>query len=302
MISRWWRLAPVFCLCTCLSVASGFLLHRGDALHLASNLAWWARQVLIVGSNGAGTDLPPTWSLDVEMQFYLVAPLLITLFGRIGPFSRCLTAALACGWFGFFLFRGGNFQLAHLSLFVGFFLIGVTVQMGEWKPPRPMAIGSLLIFFGITLVLAIFPATQRGVWKAGLDTAPSPFAVSLWWIIGAGVVIPFLAWNVAQESPRFDRFLGNLAYPLYLFHWIPREWYYHFSLRSDPAWRQCALLALNFLAAAAGAVIILLFVDQPSERLREGWVASRKKNPRVPVREGLAQASLCPAPRKGKKT
>jgi hypothetical protein len=33
---------------------------------------------------------------------------------------------------------------------------------------------------------------------------------------------------------------------------------------------QCALLAMNFLAAAAGAVIILLLVDQPSERLREG--------------------------------
>jgi peptidoglycan/LPS O-acetylase OafA/YrhL len=126
------------------------------------------------------------------------------------------------------------------------------------------------------LVLAIFPATQRGVWKAGLDPAQSPFAVSLWWIIGAGLVVPFLAWNVAQESPRSDRFLGNLAYPLYLFHWIPREWYYHLSLRSDPAWRQCALLAVNLLAAAAGAIIILLLVDQPSERLREGWVSSRK--------------------------
>jgi hypothetical protein len=35
---------------------------------------------------------------------------------------------------------------------------------------------------------------------------------------------------------------------------------------------------MNFLAAAAGAAIILLLVDQPSERLRAGWVASRKKN------------------------
>jgi peptidoglycan/LPS O-acetylase OafA/YrhL len=142
-------------------------------------------------------------------------------------------------------------------------------------------------------VLAIFPATQRGVWKAGLDPAQSPFAVSLWLVwtfpfpwrqLPTSTLIafcrllphPFLAWNVAQESPRSDRFLGNLAYPLYLFHWIPREWYYHLSLRSDPAWRQCALLAVNLLAAAAGAIIILLLVDQPSERLREGWVSSRK--------------------------
>jgi peptidoglycan/LPS O-acetylase OafA/YrhL len=278
MVSRWWRLAPVFLLCTGLSVGSSFLLNGSSALRLAGNLVWWFRQLLIAGANGAGTDLPPTWSLDVEMQFYLFAPLLITLFGRTRSFLRWLMTALACGWFGLFLFRGGNFQLAHLSLFVGFFLIGVGLQMDQWKPSRTMAILSLLTFFGITLILAVFPPTQRGVWRAGLDIAQLPFGVSLWWIIGAGVIVPFLAWNVTQESPRFDRFLGNLAYPLYLFHWIPREWYYHFSLRSDSMLKQCTFLAINFLVAVAGAVIILILVDQPSERLREAWVASRKKS------------------------
>jgi len=283
MVSRWWRLAPVFLVCTALSVACSSLLYGGNALQGPSRLAWWLRQLLIAGSNGAGTDLPPSWSLDVEMQFYLVAPLLITLFGRIGPFFRCLTAAAACGWFVLYILRGGNVQLAHLTLFVGFFLVGVAVQIGRWKPSRAMAIGSLLIFFGITFVLAICPQTQHGIWRAGLDAAPAPdsfagIAASIWWIIGAGMTVPFLAWNVSQDSSRFDRFLGNLAYPLYLFHWIPREWYYHFSLRSDPTWKQYSLLAMNFLAAAAGAVIILLLVDQPSERLRAGWVASRKKN------------------------
>jgi peptidoglycan/LPS O-acetylase OafA/YrhL len=277
MVSRWWRLAPVFLFCTALSIVSRFLLNGSSALQLANNYGWWLRELLIAGSNEAGTDLPPSWSLDVEMQFYLFAPLLITLFGRIGHFFRWLTAAAACGWFGLFLFRGGNFQLAHLSLFAGFFLVGVTLEMAQWKPNRATAIGSLLIFFGVTLALAVSPSTQRGVWRAGLDIAPVSFAVSLWWIIGAVVVVPFLAWNVSQDSPRFDRFLGNLAYPLYLFHWMPREWYYHFSLRSDPLAKQCAFLAINFVVAAAGAVIILLLVDQPSERLREAWVSSRQK-------------------------
>jgi peptidoglycan/LPS O-acetylase OafA/YrhL len=278
IVSRWWRLAPVFLLCTALSVSSEFLLKGGSMPKFTSNFGWWLRQLLIAGSNGVGTDLPPSWSLDVEMQFYLFAPLLVTLFGKIGPFFRWPMAAMAAGWFAVYLFRGGNFQLAHLSLFVGFFLVGVSVQMGQWRPSRMMAVGSMWIFVGITLVLDVCPYTQRGVWRAGLDTATSPFAVNLWWIVGAGVVVPFLAWNVAQASSRLDRFLGNLAYPLYLFHWMPREWYYHLSLRSDPIWRQCTLLAVNFLAAVVGAIIILLLVDHPSERLREAWVASRKRN------------------------
>jgi peptidoglycan/LPS O-acetylase OafA/YrhL len=245
-------------------------------LDLGFSGCFWPR------SNGVGTDLPPSWSLDVEMQFYLVAPLLITFFGRLGPLLRCLIAAAACGWFDLHILRGGNVQLASLTLFVGFFLIGVTVQLSQWKSSRTMAIGSLLIFFVITALLAIWPQTRHGVWRAGLDTAPIPddfsgVVTGVWWIVGAAMVAPFLAWNVAQKSPRFDRFLSNLAYPLYLFHWIPRDWYYHFSQRSDPVWRQGLFLAMNFFAAALGAVILLLIVDQPSERLRAAWVASRKK-------------------------
>src|ERR1700693_4149463 len=283
MVSRWWRLAPVFLICTVLSVASSFFLGLGDAgaLQRASNPIWWVRQLLIAGSNQVGTDLPPTWSLDVEMQFYLVAPFLIALFERIRPFFRWMIIAAASGWLIFFTLRGGNVQLAHLTLFVGFFLTGVTIEMCEWKPSPTTAMASLIFFFGITLILAVCPQTRSGVWRAGLapvpttDTFPS-FAVNLWWILGSGAVIPFVTWNVAQNSPRLDRLLGTLAYPLYLFHWIPRDWYYHFSQRSDPVWRQGALLTINFFAASAGAVIILLLVDQPLDRLRTRWVASRK--------------------------
>jgi peptidoglycan/LPS O-acetylase OafA/YrhL len=284
MVSRWWRLAPVFLLCTALSVVSSFLLNGSSALQMAGSLGWWLREFLIAGANGAGTELPPSWSLDVEMQFYLVAPLLITVFGRIGPFFRWLTAGAACGWCSVFLFRGGNVQPAHLSLFVGFFLMGVTLQIAQWKPSRATATGSLLVFLGITLIMALSSETQCGVWKVGVDPAQSPLVVNLWWIVGAGVILPFLAWNVSQDSAPFDRLLGNLAYPLYLFHWIPREWYHRFSLRADPVWKQCTLLGINFLAAGAGAIVILLLVDRPSERFREAWVASRKK---IKGREGL---------------
>jgi peptidoglycan/LPS O-acetylase OafA/YrhL len=120
MVSRWWRLAPIFLVCTALSVVSSFFLQGGDSLHGGNGPAWWLRQLLVAGSNGVGTDLPPSWSLDVEMQFYLVAPQLITFFGRIGPLLRCLIAAAACGWFALHIFRGGNVQLASLTLFVGF--------------------------------------------------------------------------------------------------------------------------------------------------------------------------------------
>jgi peptidoglycan/LPS O-acetylase OafA/YrhL len=282
IVSRWWRLVPLFLVCTALSVISNSLLSGADSLPGGHGAAWWLRQLPIAGSSGVGTDLPPGWSLDVEMQFYLVAPLLITIFGQIGPLLRCLIVTAACGWLARHILRGGDIQLATLPLFVGFFLIGVAMQWGQWKSSRTMGNGSLLIVFAITALLAIWPQTRRGVWRAGADIALTAedfagFVTGVWWIVGAAMVVPFLAWNVAQKSSRFDRFLSNLAYPVYLFHWIPREWYYHFSLRNGPVWKQCLLLAMNFFAVAVGAMILLLVVDQPSERLRAAWVSSRKK-------------------------
>jgi peptidoglycan/LPS O-acetylase OafA/YrhL len=170
-------------------------------------------------------------------------------------------------------------------LFTGFFLVGITLEMADWKPSRTTAYGSLLI--GINLVLAIIPDKRGFVWRTDSEAIPTSADLlfsafgRLWMVIGAGIVIPFLAWNVSRQSSRFDRLLGNLAYPLYLFHWIPREWYYHFSLSSDPTWKQCALLAINFFSAGTGALAILFLVDRRSERLRAAWIASRRK--KLPV-------------------
>jgi peptidoglycan/LPS O-acetylase OafA/YrhL len=161
IISRWWRLAPVFLICTVLSVGSSFLLGEAGALQRASNPIWWVRQLLIAGSNQVGTNLPPTWSLDVEMQFYLVAPFLIALFERIRPAFRWMIIAAASGWLILFTLRGEDIQHAQLALFVSFFLIGVSIAMGDWKPSRSTALSSLIFFFCYNVIPGHLPADAQ---------------------------------------------------------------------------------------------------------------------------------------------
>jgi peptidoglycan/LPS O-acetylase OafA/YrhL len=296
VVSRWWRLAPIFLVCTCLGVTSSILLQGTDSAHRLSNLFWWLRQFLIAGSTSLGTVLPPAWSLDVEMQFYLVAPLLILLSIRMGPVFRYLAVAGGLAWFLLFLVRGGYSQLAHLSLYISFFLIGVWIEISHWKPSRSLALASLLVFFVVTLALTLFPQTHRGVWVIGRETQANPESslshlVGLWWVVGAVVVAPFVAWNVSQASPRYDRFLGNIAYPLYLFHWIPRDWYYHFTSTTEANWKQLALLIANFLVASVGAFLIFYLIDQPLDRRRAGWVDSRKNKVITPVEESVSSSN-----------
>jgi hypothetical protein len=53
-------------------------------------------------------------------------------------------------------------QLANLSLYIGFFLIGVSIEISHWKPSCHPALGSLLVFFAKTLALTLYPQTAFG--------------------------------------------------------------------------------------------------------------------------------------------
>jgi peptidoglycan/LPS O-acetylase OafA/YrhL len=300
LVSRWWRLLPVFLVCTCLGVGSAYLLHSTAELTCASNFGWWLRQIFIVGSSDAGRVLPPTWSLDVEMQFYLIAPILIWIFAKFDVVWRwaivlALTGILAC------LMATGTYpESARFGLFSGFFLAGLALAMQEWRPSNKLVCTGLVLFCAGIFVLIAMPQTRGGIWIEGkvaqLGTGRMAMEIApVWWVLAGVLVIPFLARSLTIRSSRFDRILGDLAYPLYLFHWIPREWYYHFCDSNPSASIRLMLLVLNFVVTLAGAILILWFIDRPMEQARRAWVASREterhqiEKAKVPI--GIGDAS-----------
>lgn len=132
----------------------------------------------------------------------------------------------------------------------------------------------MLLVGGIFLLL-LFPPTRNGIWFEGKLGTSAAFWVSSWWIVAVVLTLPLVSRNIRTRSSAFDRFLGNLAYPLYLFHWIPREWYYHLYETTSSSFIRVLLLGANFILAFVGATLILVLIDQPLDRLRAKWVASR---------------------------
>jgi len=130
----------------------------------------------------------------------------------------------------------------------------------------------------IVLVLLWIPETRSTLWHRGADNAePLP-----WTMIGLAIaaitILPYVAFNVHVKSPSWDRSLGDLAYPLYLFHWIPREWYYRLVDWGNPAWQNMILLLANFAVAFLGAIFIWYLVDRPMDSRRALWVKERFKS------------------------
>jgi peptidoglycan/LPS O-acetylase OafA/YrhL len=280
LVSRWWRLAPAFFLCIVLGFWSGALTHDSAVLSLSTDPAWWLRQIPIAASTGPIKALPPSWSVDVEMQFYLLAPLAIYLVSKISAKVRWPLVVILLLLPSILLWQG--FDIAtppYLAVFSGFFIAGIVLALSNWVARSSTIVTGVVIFLVGTALLVAWPETRTGLWYEGKwDVDVSPIT-SVWWVLGAILVVPFVSRNVRVRSSRLDRFLGNLAYPLYLFHWIAREWYYHFCETDSHGFIRIVLLSANVLFAFIGATLILVFVGQPLDRLRTKWVRSRERRP-----------------------
>jgi peptidoglycan/LPS O-acetylase OafA/YrhL len=272
--SRWLRLAPVFIICIALQVLTKISLDDVQEPYW-THLGWWIRQVLIIGSTAAGKILPPSWSLDVEMQFYILAPLLI-LLGSSFPIVAVLAGIASLVYFCAHMLAGGSFDEANLIFYLSYFVAGIIIAQTNWRASGRFALASLIASGMVVIVLLILPQTRGAVLARGAGPpAEAGILVGIILAVAALLIIPFVSWNVRQQSDTFDRWLGNLAYPVYLFHWIPREFYYALVDWSRPAWMNALLLLTNGLVAVIGGILIL-FIDAPVDELRGRWVKSRQ--------------------------
>jgi peptidoglycan/LPS O-acetylase OafA/YrhL len=286
IVSRWWRLFPVMAICICL-----YFLWAGAMQ--GYSLDWFLRQLPIIGSTWSGTPLPPQWSLDVEMQFYLAFVFVAVV--AMGSGAKWISSgsvwlflgSLGVAYSGWYLATGGSMEAPYLGAWWGLFCIGIGLHKSEWTPSKHMAVALAAVFVAGTLAMIIWPETRSGFWISGSEAVSRKLSgegliahwPKLWLLAGILMFVPYLALNVRQPSPRWDRELGNWAYPVYMFHWIPRDWYYAHADWERPVWFNLGLLSVNIFAAFLGGWLIYVFVDKPVDRWRAHWLKARLRSP-----------------------
>ena len=176
-ISRTLRVWPLYAVVTVLA----WLLHAHAEAVRPESL--WSALTLLGLAARAGDVIGVSWSLDIELQFYLAIPLITLAAQRLQP-------------------------LALLALAVAAFGLGIALFAAH--------VPTLLFYLpAFTAAMTMVPALSGLLFKAQFTDSLAQNLGQMAWIL---LLAPFVAWNINQPSDRFDRWLGDLSYPLYLVH------------------------------------------------------------------------------------
>ena len=206
-----------------------------------------------------------SWSLDIELQFYLLVPLIVFLshmtynarLAGIGIFGISMLL-LPIGWI--LQLQSG---LWTVFAYLPSFAIGVWIYLSGWKPSKRVAYLSAACFALIGIAVWGWADTRPLLLK---DT-PSPFHEDWFGMAWTAILAPFYAYNVRQRSSHLDRHYGNLSYALYITHWPTIAIFSEFS-GPIGSWDKPLVLII----VAVVGVAFYKIVEVPSEIFRASIV------------------------------
>lgn len=216
---------------------------------------------------GTGSVNGSLWTIPVELQFYLVLPLLVMFLGRSGPrwtltFLTFLVISLA--YIG--LVRGGdsrllaNVMLRALPSWLYMFMLGMILELRKDWVQRFMAdrFQRWLLAYGVWMLV---------IQTAGINTVGNT-ASPLVLIPLAGVVIS-AAYSQRDLASRLLRH-NDVSYGVYLYH-MP---FINLLVVVTPELRNWKGLALCVVFTSLAAVLSWRWIESPALQLK------RKSSPK----------------------
>jgi peptidoglycan/LPS O-acetylase OafA/YrhL len=238
-----------------------------------SNIYFWKAS----GYFATSAQLKPllhTWSLAVEEQYYLVAPLAFMLIGRFGKgrwsaylipicilsFITSVVAVFVAPTANFFLFPTRMWEL----------LLGAIIAFSSLPAPKSLlvrnliaALGLIMILFGMVIINESDPFPG---WNALFPCIGTALIIQS----GIGFHIPEMAAINRMLATRPFVAIGLISYSLYLVHWPIASFTRYLTLREPSTLESLLMLAASLVLAW----LSWRYIERPFRKI--GQMRSRK--------------------------
>ena len=281
VVSRWMRLAPLILTTGIIYLIVSLSFREASGIkELREPISsWLLHQSLILTSASVTRLNPPIWSLDLEARFYVTMVIALVLLRRKSIPQKpvfCVLLAASVVMTIATVMQFGLSDNPDILAWFSIFLIGAVLQIANVRFTRLHAHLSLGLFCLVLIVLVALPTTRTlFVYKGSPPEIPFP-ALAFLPIALALVLLPFLGYQLRQTSSAIDGTFGNLSYPLYCIHWLPRSWFYTQGGWSLPFLTSLGLWLVSVLASLALGYALLVMIDRPIDRMRKRLMAHWK--------------------------
>jgi peptidoglycan/LPS O-acetylase OafA/YrhL len=244
---RLWRIVPLYLAALALAIIAWWAGAHSPFIGRDPHWQDWLANLLIVPLNyymftgqDAFTLLPPTWSLGVELQFYVLVPLLM---GR--PWLQALVTVLSLAVFSLAQFGVLNTDVFGYRLLAGVGFVFLAGTLLGKHDPRSRALLGLLWLVSVIYALWLLISDRH---------VPYNTEVAVGLALGLPLLQIFLRFPRKGLWQSAQRKAGELSYGVFVMH-FPVIWLLELWGFSGPQ-TACGVFVLSALLAWLAHVVI----------------------------------------------
>lgn len=291
-VSRAWRIFPpalfvIALLCFCARPLGLWQLDL-PSLDSITALHFYLSHIFLFGYSNLNESqklVVPLWSLDNELQFYIIAPVVIWVLTKKRGISLEKVVLVAIALLGLFLMIfpfGFDPTSGWIPNYLIFFLIGMAGASTDWRPSQTVINGGIALAIAVVGACILIPPL-RGILLSGRFTSDLSYLNSIANITLGFLLAPYAVATTKIKSTVLDRFFGNISFEIYLVHDAVLTALRRFigtnagqPLHDSLALRYTIISAIYVLIIAI-SLLIYFYIDSPIDGLRRRWIKNRAR-------------------------